>query len=439
MEQVSVARRGRFFHGWWIVGLGFLSNLMGVGIGTYSLAVFIKPMTGDSSLGFTRTEIVWAFTIGIVFSTLTGPWVGSLLDTKHGARIVTVIMGITGSAGIALMSQVQQLWQVYILLGVVAGSLFHHPPFMLASSTVPKWFIRRRGQVLALSLMGIPVAGLVFTPLTQALISTVEWRSAWLILGISTAVIFIPTHGLLMRGRPEDMGLRPDGEAYPTPHVGSETIEGHDGDPETAWTLKLAMKTQSFWLILLCNNLGLGGLLGVLVNQVAYLEDELPNDEIAVAAVTVFAVFSLIGMVPWVFLADRFDVKYSTISMMLLCAIGMIFLINVSVPAAFTYAVIFGVGTAGIDLLISLVWANYFGRAFLGTIKGFVTLTNVISTAGAPLFGSYMFDATGDYRNAFIVFLGGFVFGALLLLIAKKPEAPPIEREERHYSMVMKG
>ena len=107
----------------------------------------------------------------------------------------------------------------------------------------------------------------------------------------------------------------------------------------------------------------------------------------------------------------------------------MVFLINVNKALAFVYALFFGLGLGGFDPLISLIWANYYGRAFLGTIRGFITMTNVLSFAGAPLFASFMFDTTGDYRNAFIIFLVGFCLAAVLLFMVKKPEAAQPEAE----------
>ncbi|MEE9199687.1 MAG: MFS transporter [Dehalococcoidia bacterium] len=425
MEATGRPAKSRtLFYGWWIVALGFINNFMGVGIGTYAFAVSIKPMTEDADLGWSRTQMVWAITISIVIATVTAPWIGRWLDKQHGARIITVLMGLSGAVGVALVGTVHELWQLYLLFGVVAALFLHDPPFLTTPTTVAKWFIRQRGKVLSIGSMGIPVGGLVFVPVTQVLISSFGWRSTWMVLGIAIAIIIIPSHALLMRGRPEDLGLQPDGREAPSPMPAGPSSIQRSPDAEVAWTLRSAMKTMPFWLILVANNLGLAGLIGVLVNQVAYLEDELPNESLAIAAVWVFSLFSLLGKVPWVVLADRTNPKNSTVTMMLLCAIGIIVLIKVNTPLAFLYAILFGLGIGGFDPLISLIWANYYGRTFLGAIRGFTTMTNVVSFAGAPLFASFMFDTTGDYRNAFVIFLAGFFVSAGLLLLVKRPKAP---------------
>ena len=417
-------RKKAHFYGWRIVGLGFLNNFMAVGVGTYAFAVLIKPMTEDPSLGWTRTQVVWAFTITIIVSTLTAPLVGYWLDTRHGARLFAVFMGLTGALGIALASTAQELWHLYLFIGIIAAILLHDPPFMLSATTVSKWFIRRRGMVLTISSMGISVGGLVFLPFTRVLVNSVGWRDTWLILGILIAIIVIPANALIMRSKPEDMGLRPDGDEAPPTWPPQPVSTPTAGEAEPNWTLRTAMKTGPFWILLVANNLSLAGIIGTVVNQVAYLDDELPNSTLAAGAVLALVIFSLLGKLPWIVLADRTNPRFTTIAMQLLCGTGMILLVNVSTPMAFAYAVVFGLGIGGFDPLISLLWANYFGRSFLGAIRGFITATNVVSFAGAPLFASFMFDTTGDYRNAFLIFAGAFFIGAALLFMVRKPTAP---------------
>ncbi len=430
MTAVAVPTKKKApFYGWRIVGLGFLNNFMAVGVGTYAFAVLIKPMTEDPSLGWTRTQVVWAFTITIIVSTLTAPLVGSWLDTRHGARLFAVFMGITGALGIALASAAQNLWQLYLFIGILAAIFLHDPPFMLTSTTVCKWFVKRRGMVLTISSMGISVGGLVFLPFTRALVNSVGWRDTWLILGIIVGAIIVPANALIMRSKPEDMGLRTDGDEAPPPRPPEPLSTPRASEAEPTWTRRTAMKTGPFWMLLVANNLSLAGLIGTVVNQVAYLDDELPNSSLADGAVLVFVIFSLVGKLPWTVLADRTNPKFTTIAMQLLCGTGMILLVNVNVPLAFAYAVVFGLGIGGFDPLISLLWANYFGRTFLGVIRGFITATNVVSFAGAPLFASFMFDTTGDYRNAFLIFAVAFFTGAALLIMVRKPKAPEPEPE----------
>lgn len=420
----TLIKRQRLFYGWRIVALGFTNNLFAVGIATYGFGVFIKPMTDDPSLQWTRTEVVVAFTVSGVIATLMGPWIGIMLDKEHGARLITVFIGVAAAVGLALLGAVQELWQLYLFFGILVAAFAHDPPFLITSTTISKWFIRRRGVALALGSLGLSIGGLVFVPIVDALISAFGWRTSWVILGISMAVIIVPAHGLWMRRRPEDIGLYPDGVEYPRPVLEGPQSSNDVSDPEISWTMKAAMRTLPFWLLLLTYNISLAGGIGVLVNHVAYLEDELANDTLAVAAVTVFFLATIVGKLPPAVLANRIAPKYMTIGLVACCTLGMGALIGVNAPLAFVYAILFGMGWGGIEPLISLLWASYFGRAFLGAIRGFVTVTNLVSFAGAPLFASFMFDATGDYRNAFMVFLAGFSLSAVLLFLLRSP-APP--------------
>ncbi|MEE9199688.1 MAG: MFS transporter [Dehalococcoidia bacterium] len=422
-DQVSAATKRRTpFYGWWIVALGFTNNFCAAGFGTYAFSVFVKSMSDDPSLGWSRTELVWAVTLSSIVSTATGPLIGPLLDRKHGPRVSMVLIGLAGGLGLALLSQVSHLWQYYLLFGVLAAFQQHTPIFLVVPTVVSKWFIRQRGRALVLSTMGRPLSGIVLLPTTQLLISAVGWRTAWLTLGIIAAAILVPANGLLMRRRPEDMGLTPDGD----PPTKSEEEGAMPALParEDSWTLASAIRTRPFWLMLVANNLGVAGLIGVLINQVAYLGESF-SDTVAVAGATFLTLVSFTGRALWVPAADRVDARYSVIGAYLMSGLGMLFLINAtSIPVVILFGLTFGLGMAGMDPLMSQVWASYYGRAFLGSIRGFVTLTNLVSFAGAPLFVAFLSDVTGDYRYAFLVFLVAFSVAALLMYFARRPQAP---------------
>ena len=424
-QASAIQNKQRPFYGWWIVALGFTNNFCAAGLGGYAFSVLIKPMADDSSLGWSRTDLVWGVTLSIIVVTVTGPLIGPLLDKKHGARLMMVLIGLTGGLGLALLSQVHHLWQFYLLFGVVAAFLQGTPIFLVVPTIVSKWFIRRRGKALVLSTMGRPMSGILLIPLTQVIVSLSGWRTAWLVLGILAAAIVIPANGLLLRRSPEDMGLRPDGDP-PGGYDGSSEKVGVLAD-EASWSLALAMRTLPFWLILIATNLGMGGLIGIIINQVAYLNENF-SDGVAVAGATLVTAVSFTGRALWVLLADRVNPRYSAAAAFAFSALGMLFLIYATnVPIMVLWALTFGLGMAGMDPLISMVWANYYGRHFLGSIRGFVTLTNVVSLAGAPLMVAAISDTTESYRIAFLIFLIGFLVAALLMFFAARPQIPQIK------------
>ncbi len=410
--------RRRPFFGWWVVITGFIDQFTAAGFGVYAFSVLVKPMSDDPDLGWSRTELVWGITIGIVIATSTGPLFGFFLDRRHGPRLLMLIFGLMGAVGLVFTSRVEHLWQYYLFFGVVSAFFLHTTIFLVVPTVVSKWFVRKRGQALIFSTMGRPASGLVMLPLTQVLMSAVGWRTTWLVLGIAVAAIVIPLNALFLHRRPEDRGLLPDGAAE------SPRIRDSSAPRESSWTLGLALRTRAFWLVLLATNLSGSGIIGVLVNQVAYLK-EFYSDAGAVGGATLVTASSLVGRFAWLLIADRVNPRHSAALSFLLSAAGMLFFIYADgVVMMVLWGLSFGVGIGGMDPMTSLVWASFFGRRFLGSIRGFVTMTNMVSIAGSPLLVAAIFEATGTYRPAFIVLLAAFLSAAVFILASRAPRAP---------------
>ncbi|MFQ5934249.1 MAG: MFS transporter [Dehalococcoidia bacterium] len=419
-QALTVGRRQGLFYGWWIVFLGFANNFCAAGFGGYAFSVLLKSMADDANLGWSRTEIVLGMTLSAIVGTAAGPFLGPLVDRKHGARLIMAFAGITGGLGIALVSQVDHLWQYYLLFGVLTALVMNITISLVVPTVVSKWFIRQRGRALILSTMGRPLSGILLLPLTQVLVSSVGWRTTWLIFGIAVAAILLPANGLLMRRSPEDVGLRPDGDDPKRPI--HEVAQPASESREVSWTLISAMRAPQFWLVLMATNLGMAGLAGVLINQVAYLKENF-SDSVAVAGATLVTVVSLTSRALWLMIVDRVDPRYSVAGAFAVAGLGMVFLINATtIPLMVLWAIAFGMGIAGMDPLTSQLFASYFGRTFLGSIRGVVALTTGIAFAGAPLLTAFIADATDDYRIAFLVFLIGFSIATLLILFARRPQ-----------------
>ena len=411
----------RPFFGWWVVVTGFIDQFTAAGFGVYAFSVLVKPMSDDPDLGWSRTELVWGITIGIVVATSTGPLFGFFLDKRHGPRLLMLAFGLTGTLGLIMTSRVESLWEYYLFFGVVSAFFLHTTIFLVVPTVVSKWFIRRRGQALIFSTMGRPASGLLMLPLTQVLMSAVGWRTTWLILGIAVAAIVIPLNAAFLHRRPEDQGLLPDGEPEPI------RLRNTSDSAESSWTLGLALRTRAFWLVLLATNLSGSGIIGVLVNQVAYLK-EFYSDAGAVGGATLVTASSLVGRFLWLLIADRVNPRYSAAISFLLSAVGMLFFFYAdNIAMMVLWGLSFGVGIGGMDPMTSLVWARFFGRRFIGSIRGFVSMTNMFSIAGSPLLVAAIFEAAGTYRPAFIVLLAAFLAAAVFILISRAPRLPTRE------------
>ncbi|MEE9199686.1 MAG: MFS transporter, partial [Dehalococcoidia bacterium] len=149
------------------------------------------------------------------------------------------------------------------------------------------------------------------------------------------------------------------------------------------------------------------------------------SDGEATIGLAIFSVLSLLGKLPWAFLSDRIDIRFSTAFTYAVPAIGLAILINANTFWMLVlWGLIFGAGISGISPLPALIWGNYFGRRFLGAIRGITSPVAFLSQAAAPLFAAVMYDITDGYEVPFTIFLGTFLLSSFLMLFAKRPPSP---------------
>lgn len=397
------------------------------GASSSGFSVFVKVMGDD--LGWNRSSIIAAATLGMVAAAIFGHLLGTQLDKKHGSRVITTFgMFVIGLALIAV-GQVTEVWQLLALFFVAGAFGIYAYPALITPTIVSKWFVRRRGMAISFASMGMPSSGIMIAPYVNFLISRVGWRNAWPILGLTTWAMTVPWCFIFMRRRPEDIGLRPDGDPEPVSLNPDVTPSYGSIRDEYPWTRHQAVRTRSFWLILASSSLGMMAFLGILLNFFAYVTDPPKGftDGQATIGLVVLSASSLFGKLPWAFIADKVEIRYSTAFTYTVPALAMFLLINASsFWMLILWAVIFGTGVSGISPLPALVWGDYFGRAFLGSIRGITSPIAFLSQAAAPLFAAFMFDVTGSYTVSFTIFLGMFLFSAGLMLFAKRPHSPSL-------------
>ncbi|MBW1709229.1 MAG: MFS transporter [Deltaproteobacteria bacterium] len=422
MEAVLIKKEGRIFYGWFIVAVSFLCWFAADAFGWYTFGIFIGPMT--SEFGWTTLGMTGAMTFRTVAAGLLGLIIGPLADTRHGARVIMSI-GVVITGAVALtVSRINNLWQFYLLYGLVGALGTVAIGGLVTNTIIAKWFVRKRGRAMGISTMGVSAAGLVFVPLVHYLISNYGWRTTLIVLGIVIWVLTFPVI-FIIRRRPEDMGLMPDGD---DPEAIAIETRGPDSlsvlsSGENIWTLREALRTRTLWLLLIGFNIIGLSLFGAIIHFFPYIEDKGFSSDVATAALTTFAFCALLVKIPWGLIAEKIHVRKCIISCYIGCAIGLVVLINSdTVFSVFLYSVMYGIALGGDMVLQELMWANYYGRTFLGTIRGFVMPFFLISMAGGPLFAAWLRDITGNYNIAYTLFCLAFIIGSLFIYLAKPPE-----------------
>jgi MFS family permease len=420
MSQRVVGKR--FFYGWVIVAVTFMTSMLTAGITGYGLAFFIVPMS--AALGVSRGAFssITLFRL-IVFPVV--PFIGRLVDRRQGPRVLIALGGALGGVTLMGTAGVQSLWHFLVLFGVVYGLANTVMGGMVVEpALITKWFVRKRGRAMAIGTMGISTGGFVIAPLVGWLIGAFGWQTAWLVLGAGLGVIIVPLAAFFVVRSPEDMGLLPDGDA--------PMAEGASGSQplatmERSWTLGEAMRTRAFWVLLSVQALGFGGLMPIIIHQVAYLQDKGLDTSMAAWIATLVAFFAMAGKLPWGYLAERVHVRWVSA----VCAVSaglFVFLLvgGRDLPAFYAYAVLLGVTMGGFPTLMNLATAVYFGRQHMGAIRGFVTPATQVVGAASPVFAGWMWDRVGSYDLPFTVFAFAWIAAGLLMLLAHPPRPPAL-------------
>jgi MFS family permease len=434
LDSLFLHRKYTIYHGWWIVLVVFLGGIVGFGIGSIGLGVFIPFMSED--LGWSRTAISGVFTVRAIMMAVSGPIVGFAVDKKWGPRVLMVGGGIVSGVSLLILSQSNHVWQFYLSFGVlwsIGQTSFSGP--VLSGALVSKWFVRLRGRAFGFYTMGIPAGGAIFVPLIAILISWQGWRGAWITLAIMTWLIIIPLSLLIVRRQPEDMGLLPDGSQ--SPEEGLDSTNSHTGAKasviaphETTWTVTQALHTSTVWLLLIgfvLSNMAGGAFM---VHQVAAISDKGYNVELASGVMAVLFFFSFFIKPIAGFMAERLPVRYVAGFFIALAGASLFVLAAANtVPHLMLFAVLYGCGVGATTVLQSIIWADYFGRQFQGAIRGTLSPLFAISQAFSPLFAGWMYDTTGSYDQAFTVVGIAAFCASILILLARPPVLRPISEK----------
>ena len=381
----------KMFYGWWVV----LASATGLAVHfgpilAVTFGVFFIPL--QETFGWSRSEISLAFALATLGLSLAQPIAGISVD-RYGARRVimpaAVLFGLGVMSFYLLSAALWHLYLLYFLLGVV-GTGTTPVPF---AKVISQWFDRRRGLALALTIAGSSVGTVIMPPLAQALISSIGWRQAYVVLGVIVIAVTIPVIGLFLRENPESMGLRPDGD--------EPSERDHTAAPAAAMGLTRveALRTTTFWLLVV-TFLSLSiAFHACLIHLVPMLRDQGMSAEAAAGATSLLAIGILVGRVGTGVLLDRYFAPYIGLVFFFGFGIALVFLwLGSSLALMLLAAVLLGLAQgAEFDLMAYLI-SRYFGLKQFAEIYSFVFSAFTLGGAiGPPLMG-FAFEATGSYR-----------------------------------------
>ena len=399
------------FHGWLVVAGAFVSHLLSYGILTVAFGVFF-PFMADA-LGLGRGLLASISAAARLVSAALSPVVGPLVD-RRGPRAVMAFGVLSLAGGAAVLAAARSGWHVMLGYGVVMAFGSVALGELTGDTTVARWFVRRRGRALAISTMGLSTAGIVLPLPTALLIAELGWRGAWLALGGVTLVLGIAATAV-MRRRPEDYGLLPDGADTRAPQAAAPR--------EVSLGARAAARTPAFWLLIVSTNLAGLGFFGVNLHLFSYVTDRGLSAALAASVITYLYTLHTVAKPLWGVIAERVHVRYCIAGCYAGGALGVLLLVAGSGSVAWlvAFATVYGLTRGAQSFVTSLAWADYFGREAQGAIRGLASPFRHLAAAAGPVVGGVLYDTTGDYRLAFMIFAASFAAGALVALAARPP------------------
>lgn len=409
----------RLYYGWPMLGAVAVAQLVSWGVLYYGFSVFVPPVRRE--LGWNLPETTGALSLSLACSGLAAPFVGRWVDA-HGPRLLMTLGSVAAVFLVVAWSRVTDLVAFYLVwagIGVVTACVRYEPTFAIVSA----WFVRRRSLALTLLTFIGGFASVVFVPLAAWLQAQYGWRTALLILAATIAVVTIPIHALLLRRRPQDIGLLPDGAAappdgtVPTAHIEAVSV------PRS-----VAIRSASFrWL-----NLGFGLVLfanlATTVLLIPYLVERGYDATFAASAAGAIGLLSLPGRLIFTPLGGRVSRRYLTALIFALQTAGIAVLATTqSAVGVWAFVILFGAGVGALTPARASLVMELYGPAHYASIAGVVALIRTVAQGAAPLAGGLLYAAMGGYVPVFWVMVGASAASiAAILRIERSTSAPAV-------------
>ena len=376
---------------------------------SYVFSVFLDSIIEDT--GLSRTGISVLYLASTILSAILVTFVSRLAD-RYGPRIMLVAAGFgLGAAcfGMATATHVLLFFVAFAALRALGQGSLSINCILL----VNQWFVSRRGRAVGLMTLGSMLSTALFPSFARFLIDSIDWRGAYAVLGVVAIGLIVPVALLVVRNRPEDVGLFPDGSSQPPV---SEIRQAAAGVRRNV----RVFSSLSFWLLAL--SLSSPSLIttALMFHQASIFEENGLSATLAAGAFAVFSVSSASSSLVAGFVTDRIGPKsllvFSMATLVATLALGVV--IN-SLYVAVIYVVMMGISSGSYIIVHSTIWAHYYGRHGLGRIQGPAMTLSVCASAVGPLPLAMFQEFTGSYTQGMLAMMALPVLSLPVLLLTR--------------------
>ena len=411
-----------FYYGWFVLGLAGCATFAATGSSQVVLGGVQDFIIED--MGWSRSTLAFAATAGTWASGLITPIVGNLAD-RYGPRGLMPLGLLVAGIAFLLLSGIDSVVQYYV--AYIIGRAISNPVLIgvVPRTVAVNFFRRRRNIVLAISSTIRPVSGAINIMLFSLVAGSYGWRTAYRYLGILCLVLVLPLLWLLRR-RPEDIGLLPDGikSAMVIDKNSERSQKVMPLDGEFSWRVGEAFKTRALWCIVSTSAIGTVASSSVGFGLKPYLLEAGVSQTQAAAVLSLGTVLAL-GNVLWGILADRITPRRCLIVATVVAAIMDVFLITVhTLPSAYIFAVVWGLSSGSVGSLEHMMIAQYYGRDSYGSILGSFGPMQTMALGLGPGLGAVIRDITGSYHLLYISMACLYLIGTVLIILSTPPALP---------------
>lgn len=402
---IQQSKKSLIFYGYIIVIAAFVIQILTWGVYN-SYGIFFTPLLGD--LEWSRATISGALSLAQFLIGFGAIFFGNLND-RFGPRILIIFCGMTAGIGYFLMSQVQNVWQLYLFQGLIIGIGLSGTDVILLS-TVARWFVKRRGLMSGVVKIGTGVGTMLMPLMITWLIAGHEWRTTYSIIGVTIFVVIILI-ALTLRRDPAGMKLLPDGEKV--------TDIADVKLTETGYSLRQALRIRQFWLLSLAYFTIFFCTVAIISHFAPYVVELGESETFGAVMISIIGGVSIIGRFVMGIANDRKGSKWSLSICSLVFVAGFIwFQFADEAWMLILFAVIYGFCHGGFYTLVSPAVAEFFGMRSHGTIFGLVVFFGSLGGSLGPLIIGNMFDRFDNYQASFLLVLALSFVGLLSILLS---------------------
>ena len=431
LPEVSRRTRGMFY-GWIMAGVGALVMALGEVPLFHGMPIWSPVLR--NTFGWTAGQISLALALTRAEGGLMGPVEGLLIQKLGPRRMVFIGMVIAG-AGFVFFSQVRELWQFYASFVVISVGI-GFGTWLPMMTVLNHWFVRRRTMAMSLAMEGFALGG-VIVPIALAwaiggtdpnVSERFGWRASALFIGILIMAVAFPI-SRLVRNRPEDLGLKPDGDSPVRPTLTPSRASVTRSDTEEGgYTWQEAIRTTTFWLMSFGHATSSIIIITVFVHLGLMLDDRGFSLQTISAVVAIYTAINAIFIPVGGYLGDRFSMRLVAFWFSVLQALAVVVLVLAhSLEMLLLFALLLGVGFGGRTSVTTAMRGAYFGRKAFAAIMGISMVPMNIFLFISPVFAGYMRDATGNYDVALLTIGAVALLGSFLFLLLGEPGRMPAQ------------